>query len=326
MAPPSTVAFIVFSIFSIFLYLIPSPWHWKVRNTATLMLIGWGTVGNLLNGVNAAIFANTSENVAPGWCDFSGMILCIWPCGMAGSSLCLLRRLEAIASTRQVSYTKADRRRRTFIDLGIGIGIPLMIIPLRVVVQGHRMNIVGGYGCFTPAYYSWLYIFIFQIWWILLSLASLVYACLTLRSFYIRRRQFNAILQTSSSGISKDKYIRLMLMTINEMVASFPITIYTTIVGPIRSNQMQHYTSWADVHFQFNKTWSFDGANFDKASIVLLELTRWYCVLSAIIFFSFFGFTTDLRQEYASAFNSTLSYFKRVPKRGSNLSSIAEIW
>lgn len=45
--------------------------------------------------------------------------------------LCINRRLYQIASVRTVTKTRADKRKAIWIDLAIGLGLPLLQIPLR---------------------------------------------------------------------------------------------------------------------------------------------------------------------------------------------------
>jgi pheromone a factor receptor len=49
--------------------LIPLPWHWRARNIATLSIIAWLFISNVIYGVNSIIWMGTVENMAPIWCD-----------------------------------------------------------------------------------------------------------------------------------------------------------------------------------------------------------------------------------------------------------------
>jgi pheromone a factor receptor len=51
------------------LVLVPLPWHWRARNVATLSLIAWLFVLNLIYGVNASIWAGNFKILVPVWCD-----------------------------------------------------------------------------------------------------------------------------------------------------------------------------------------------------------------------------------------------------------------
>jgi hypothetical protein len=64
-------AYPVFSALSIVLVLLPLPWHWKARNTGTLLYIAWTVVGNLVFTINTIVWAGSFEDYAPIWCDIS---------------------------------------------------------------------------------------------------------------------------------------------------------------------------------------------------------------------------------------------------------------
>jgi Pheromone A receptor len=53
------------------LVLIPFPWHWRVGNVATLSIIAWLFVTNVIYGVDALIWADNVNVVIPVWCDIS---------------------------------------------------------------------------------------------------------------------------------------------------------------------------------------------------------------------------------------------------------------
>ena len=57
------------------------------------------------------------------------------------ASLCINRRLYHIASIRVVSATKADRRRAIMVDLAIGLGIPVLVMILRMFLYLPRINL-----------------------------------------------------------------------------------------------------------------------------------------------------------------------------------------
>ena len=64
------------------LVLVPLPWHWRARNVATLSMIVWLFVSNVIYGVNSIIWAGSVSNSAPVWCDVGGC----WPASPFQSS------------------------------------------------------------------------------------------------------------------------------------------------------------------------------------------------------------------------------------------------
>lgn len=59
------------------LVLIPLPWHWRAKNIATLSMIAWLFISNIIFAINSVIWAGNVMNVAPVWCDI-GMLLIIF--------------------------------------------------------------------------------------------------------------------------------------------------------------------------------------------------------------------------------------------------------
>jgi pheromone a factor receptor len=61
----------VWSFIGFVVVLIPSPWHWRSRNVATLCLIFWLALYNMTRFINSLIWADNYANVVPVWCDIS---------------------------------------------------------------------------------------------------------------------------------------------------------------------------------------------------------------------------------------------------------------
>ncbi|KAJ7874141.1 hypothetical protein B0H13DRAFT_2348736 [Mycena leptocephala] len=53
---------------------------------------------------------------------------------------------------RTVTKTRPEKRRAILIDLAIGLGIPLLQIPLQYIVPGHCHNIFEDIGCLSETY------------------------------------------------------------------------------------------------------------------------------------------------------------------------------
>lgn len=143
-------------------------------------MIGWGAIGNLTQGISSLLLASTEVRITPSllrWCDFSGALVYVYPFGFSAGMLVLLRRLESIASTRRVSQSTRDKRRALFFDLILGLALPPLLVPMRIVVQGHRMDIISGITCAPPLYASVPAIFLSQLPPLILSTVNFVFAC-----------------------------------------------------------------------------------------------------------------------------------------------------
>jgi hypothetical protein len=64
-------AFIVFNVLGIFFVLLPSGWHWEVKNTGTLLLIFWCLATVVPTAINAIVWYSNVDPIVPVWCDVS---------------------------------------------------------------------------------------------------------------------------------------------------------------------------------------------------------------------------------------------------------------
>jgi pheromone a factor receptor len=90
----------------------------------------WSGLGCLNFFINSVIFNHTAQNLAPRWCEFSTRIIIAQAIGIPAASLCINRRLYHIASLKSTSLTMTEKRRAVMVDLAIGLGLPLLEIPL----------------------------------------------------------------------------------------------------------------------------------------------------------------------------------------------------
>lgn len=51
--------------------LLPLPWHWRAGNVATLSIIAWLFISNIIFAVDAFIWGDNIDIVVPVWCDIS---------------------------------------------------------------------------------------------------------------------------------------------------------------------------------------------------------------------------------------------------------------
>lgn len=59
------------AFFAALLVLVPLPWHWRARNVATLAMVAWLFISNIVYGVDAVIWHNSVRITAVVWCDIS---------------------------------------------------------------------------------------------------------------------------------------------------------------------------------------------------------------------------------------------------------------
>ncbi|KAI0682988.1 pheromone A receptor-domain-containing protein [Cerioporus squamosus] len=299
---PTYPLFPVFAFLGFILALVPLPWHFQAWNAGTCIYMVWASLASLIQFVDSIIWRGNIINSAPIWCDISTKFLIGAGVGIPAASACISRRLYKIASTSYVTTSVRERRKAIYIDLSIGVGIPVIVMVLHYVVQGHRFNILEDIGCVptiynTPPAYPLVY-----MWPPLLALVSFVYSGLTLRAFWVRRMQFRDVISKSSS-MTVSRYFRLLLLACIDMTCNVPLTVLNMWINN-DGVQMDPWVSWANTHYQFWHVEQIPGFVWraNRAFTVSAELGRWIFPICAIIFFLLFGFAEEARRNYSTLF------------------------
>ena len=107
--------------------------------------MAWAGLGCLNFFINSVVWNHSIANVAPVWCDIcpynstfsrhyqfadlpppATRFIVGLSVGILASLLVINRRLYKIATRSVISLTPAEKRRDIFIDLAIGLGIPIL--------------------------------------------------------------------------------------------------------------------------------------------------------------------------------------------------------
>ncbi|KAJ7661863.1 pheromone A receptor-domain-containing protein [Mycena rosella] len=299
------IAFI--AAFSLFLAL---PWHWRARNVATLSIIFWLFAINLIFAIDSVMWANSIDIMALVWCDITTKLIIGSNFALPAACLCICIHLEQVSSIRVVRTTVADKRRRQLFEAFMCFGLPLLFMALHYIVQGHRFDIIEEYGCRPATYLSVASVFIVWIPPILMAVAALVFAGLALRHFMLRRITFAAHLDATHSALTTSRYLRLMLMSIIQMIWSLSITSYilwfTLMAVPLRP-----WTSWADVHSNFSRVDTYPVAFIPEVVLTSYYAAWWVLPASTFIFVAFFAFGHEAVEDYKRCFGIVRDFVLR---------------
>lgn len=268
----------------------------------------WCFVGLVNKGINALAFNHSLRLTWTFGCDISAVIERIWQLGLCCSSLCVLQKLEGIASLRQAHSTISDRRRRLVIDLTLGLGIPVLQIPLFFIVQPYRLDVLENIGCSAPLYSSVPALFVFHLWRLLVTLFCAVFSVLILRWFVLRQRQFTAALSSQHSGLSQKKYFRLFALAVCEASLVSAGQFYL-VIDSLRLTGLQPYKSWKEVHQDFN-TIAFVPMPLEgqtTSALISVSVLRWLSLIPAVTLFLFFGLTEDAKSVYSASWRALKS-------------------
>ncbi|KAH7911857.1 pheromone A receptor-domain-containing protein [Hygrophoropsis aurantiaca] len=306
--------FPVVAFLAALLLLLPLPWHWRARNVATLSMILWLFVINVIYGVDAIIWGNNVNVVVPVWCDITSKIIIGATFALPSACLCVCIHLERVASVRQAQTTHSDKRRRQIFEAIMCFGLPMLFMGLHYIVQGHRFDIIEEYGCRPTTYVSIPAVFLIWVPPLLLATLSLGFAAAAFMHFMRRRITFARHLESSRNGLTTTRYFRLMLMAVVEMVWNILVTAYTLWFSMLGARP---WTNWDDVHSNFSRIDLYITAFTPQIVITNYYLVWWVVPASTFIFVAFFAFGKDAIDEYKACF----VWFRRTVLRQTVLDS-----
>ncbi|KAK0460303.1 pheromone A receptor-domain-containing protein [Armillaria novae-zelandiae] len=298
MADPSYPAFPILAFIALVLVLVPLPWHLQAWNSGTCLFMIWTALALLNVFVNSIVWHNNVTDWAPVWCDISTRINIAASVAIPAASLCISRRLYKISACQTVTVTREDKRRDIIVDLLIGVGLPLLELPLHYIVNGHRYDILEDAGC-TVATYNTVpaYPLVF-VWPLVICFVSSIFCLFTIRSFLRRRLQFNQFL-SSNSSLTANRYFRLMALASIELLVNIPVSTYGLYIN-INRTEIHPWVSWANTHYGWYIIDKYPALlwRMNPYTVVAVELSRWSTVFVAFVFFAFFGFSDEARKHY----------------------------
>ncbi|KAI0246665.1 GPCR fungal pheromone mating factor [Lactifluus subvellereus] len=306
MSPPPNELYTAFSFIGFVLCIIPMYWHFEAWNTGTCFYMAWTGLGCLIQCINSIVWNKNMVNRAPIYCDIATRIQVALNVAIPASSLCISRRLYKIATVQAVMVTRTEKRRRVIVDLFICLGIPILQMAAQYIVSGRRYDLYEDFG---PLYHLVLRppsIPLFYAWPIVIGTVSLVYSAMTIFQFVKRERQFNEII-SSNPSLNRNRYIRLMILCSIEMLGTVPLAVF--VLAHDLHFGFHPWVSWADVHSNYSHIHQYPNIYWKNNSEMVVgnEFFRWSLVLCAFVFFAFFGFADEARQNYRRLYRSLAS-------------------
>ena len=112
---------------------------------------------------------------------------------------------------------------------------------------------------------------------------------------------------SSSQGFSSGLYIRLMALSSIEILGTIPLGTYI-LVANVKEG-VGSWQSWASMHSHYSAVYQIPESDWksDPPVAITLEMYRWLLVVCAFIFFAFFGFAEEARQNYRRVYTSLAS-------------------
>jgi len=231
-----------------------------------------------------------------------------------------------------------QRRKAVIYELLLIIGLPILVMALYIIVQPFRFNIVEEEGCTTTIYSYVGYVLDYGPE-LITSLGCAILAPLTLRTFLRHRKEMNEFL-SSRQELTHNKYFRIMVVACLDTLFNLPVTIINVVTSIFQgkdSTLNYPFISWENVHDGAGGR--FPGSSLssiqrtpasvwstDKWSVFTVKWDEWLYVVHAIVFFSAFGTTPEMRRYYRSAIwfiPERLGYKRRIVSNVVTLSDVA---
>ncbi|KAI0342441.1 STE3-domain-containing protein [Trametopsis cervina] len=288
------------SCISAILVWIPAYWHFKAGNVGCLLLITWIVTLSLMQVICNLVWRDNAYDMLPVWCEIVIRFRFAAGYGIPLADLIISRRLYLIANTKTVSNTRWDKRRAALVDLAIGLTLPIASMGLLWFIQGHRYDILEGYGPAVAIPPTAISLILQSVPIVVISLMSAIYSVLSLRIFLRRREQFKDLL--SSSGVAPSLYIRLMALCLVEIVVELPLSIW--IMVRMATVPFYPYRGLADLHWGFNRVFLYPIAQWLPLSGYSVTISAWLVAGTGIVFFCLFGFAEEARTHYRLAFST----------------------
>ena len=296
-----------FTVFSCIGFLVCIPlfyFNWKVpgRPWATLILIGWVFILNLLFFIDSIVWSNDDPSTwwdGKVYCDIDSRIKSSFPIGVPGATIGICRFLAAATdpdpSQRDLKHTQT---RRNMVDLFLGVILPLFQMVLKFIVDPKRYYIIGIIGCVGWTDDSWPSVLLYYLWSPTLCVIASGYAGIAidfytnvvifLRNWYIRHKRHNQDWSVGVRGISRVDFFRLVFTVLSVILFYLPLSLY---VFKMDVDVKFHPYSWSNVH---GPLWKYIVMEANERA----PWSSWIGILLAMTLFFFVGFTRNAKVSY----------------------------
>jgi hypothetical protein len=147
------------------------------------------------------------------------------------------------------------------------------------------------------------------MWEPLLCTISAVFSIMTIRLFLTHRKEFDAVLNSGSSNINKDRYLRLLSLAAVGVCIHLPLATWTLILNA--TSYVEPWISWEDTHSNYHRIEYITRFMLSTApaNTIYASIAWWSLVLCAVNFFIFFGFGEEATRQYQTMIGACLKPF-----------------
>ncbi|KAJ4463383.1 GPCR fungal pheromone mating factor [Lentinula edodes] len=289
------------------LVFIPFYWHFKTRNTGTCLFMAWTGLACLVLSINSILWNNSTSNFAPLWCDISAKFLVGANSAISSVSLCINLRLWLVASDRVRTLEVYAKRGVVVIELLLGLGVPvteMIFRKLHFFRSYRRFDIYEGFGCIAASDNVLLMYLLLLAPQFLLGIASTTFNVLALIAYH---RMYKYMLDTQHSPTFHRQttlsvsFLWFLTLGIISILCSISYAVFVVYFNATASaDGFVYWKSWKLTHLDIKAVNIYDENEWrgDMMTEFLLEANRWIFVGLALLFFVFFGLTSEARRRY----------------------------
>lgn len=168
---------------------------------------------------------------------------------------------------------------------------------------------------------------LYLMWEPLLCVISAIFSALTIRLFLARRKEFDAVLDSGSNNINKDRYLRLLSLAAISICIHLPLALWLVFLNTI-VYEVQPWISWEDTHSNWMRIMYVTRFAMQTApqQAVYMSLTIWPLPLSAFTYFLFFGFGEEASKQYQTIIGAMLRPFGITYPKEKKRQTIKRTW
>ncbi|KAF8346504.1 pheromone A receptor-domain-containing protein [Amanita rubescens] len=234
--------------FLCFVFLVAANLNRRVRKDLALSLvIAWLAICNLIQGINAVIWAGNSQLRAPVWCDIVTKLVLGAMIALSASCLCTMRKLELLASSRPLRLESRHRTKWVVIEVIACVVVPVLYMATHLLFQNHRFDILQHYGCAASVYPATIsLVFMWLPPLVCCVLSFVLCGIIVHHSYQNTPSQFSQHIYARTSR-KAGYFIRRLSVTILTSMVLFIIISFSMIAGDTNAKM-----SWPLIHADFS--------------------------------------------------------------------------
>lgn len=286
-----------FLIISFCLLIPPFLWHIRSRNLPATILIFWLMYVDLTGFISTMIWSG--DNFDEAWdgqvyCDIVGKLDAGSSVGKCCAIACVIMNLYFVLCAKHPTLLEQGSWKKFAMDMAICLINPIFVMAVHYIVTGSRYAIVKYQGCSTIYSATYASLLLVSIWTVLWSIVALIFAVLTLITFFRKRKDVKDILLCTNSGLNIKRFARLLIFSFLIVFAMIPLSLYYFVS---QAEVLKNPFHWDQVHNEeWNVIYFYDFGFFTFYDRLV------NCILSVLAFI-IFGLGSDALDMYKSMFH-----------------------